>query len=750
MKKVILTLVILLCSISSAYCISLTNSNAVYTGSELPTRILSGDVNGINDLIISTGSSIYLFSSGTLIQNKNFTNADTTISITHEEIAVGDVNGDNKEDLVAATSSSTSVFYGNTLQTSPNVVFNGAITQVSSCDIQKDGISDIIVSDQTTIHIINGSASLSNSNLESIGKAITGSSIKDIICADINNDSQEDLIVLADNLYILYGQKINEKSALSNAEIVISLAGTNPSIIKSGKIDSSSDGFDLVLGDYLNDKVYILYENTIQNGSLANLAEIFHAENLGDESGKSIAIGDIDNDHYEDILISAPKNDENGQNSGKVYLVPGEDANGGNLATITTTYIGSTLDNAGAVLGSGDLNEDAYSDIIIGTTQNQVYIITGGQQTNYPPSKVNLSLPANNFATTDQTPSFNWTLATDPEGSTVLYKMEIANKSDFSFINYNFDNLSSTSYTPSTNLSEGKYWWKIKSKDGTNYNTSEAYNLIIDLTGPNFTLVIPSSIPLEGSIRINCDAEDALLDTTYAQINFTKPSGKIYQMNETDDQVFNNEETNETGTYTIICIARDSLNNTNYFTDTFIINSTSSNQDDNDEEDSDTDNSLPSTSKKTLSGARGSEIEFNFKGETHTVTILNILKTAVVVLVKSDPVQVTIKEGESKEVDIDSDGTIDVYLILKELQPEVSAELEITVINQESDIVAKTNEVNDGTTPTTETGEETGEKWKRNYTLWIVLGIVLLISISAGVFYYNSRKKKNNDSEYEF
>jgi hypothetical protein len=80
------------------------------------------------------------------------------------------------------------------------------------------------------------------------------------------------------------------------------------------------------------------------------------------------AIGDINADGFDDLLIGAPKNDEGGTDAGSAYIVFGPMNKG--LIDLSTTgmkFVGETSgDLAGTVvISAGDLNGDMISDVII-------------------------------------------------------------------------------------------------------------------------------------------------------------------------------------------------------------------------------------------------------------------------------------------------------------------------------------------------------------------------------------------------
>jgi hypothetical protein len=111
----------------------------------------------------------------------------------------------------------------------------------------------------------------------------------------------------------------------------------------------------------------------------------FLGEKAADESGHFIAgAGDVNDDGYDDFMISAPENDDGADRAGQTYLFFGKAsgwAMNTSLSDANASFLGEEKNDCSGwdVAGAGDVNKDGYDDILIGSSGSDVGGASAGQ-----------------------------------------------------------------------------------------------------------------------------------------------------------------------------------------------------------------------------------------------------------------------------------------------------------------------------------------------------------------------------------
>ncbi len=292
---------------------------------------------------------------------------------------------------------------------------------VSHGDINGDGYNDIIIgacvdiqnsNKSGTVYVIFGSSnppstldlSTESADITVFGAADDDRSGESVGSGDVNGDGYDDIIIGAPNANspgALYAGMVYVIFGSSSPPPTIDLSTTSADITIGGKDfmdycgqsvasrDVNGDGFDdIIIGAYgakpggrqRAGETYVIFSDSFSsppytiylNTQSPDITVCGAAE--ADNSGWTVASGDVNGDGYEDIIIGAPhaKPGEFYTYAGETYVIFGcsfaEPPYTIDLSTQSAdiTVCGDDDDYSASAVASGDVNGDGYEDIIIG------------------------------------------------------------------------------------------------------------------------------------------------------------------------------------------------------------------------------------------------------------------------------------------------------------------------------------------------------------------------------------------------
>ncbi|MDX2114180.1 MAG: hypothetical protein SFZ24_00985 [Planctomycetota bacterium] len=326
----------------------------------------------------ATGAILYTFNGGAV---EDFLG----ISVS----GAGDVNGDGFDDVIvgAPYHSSNGYAVGRALVFSGATgailyTFNGDAAldffgwSVSGAgDVNNDGFDDVIVGSYPdaafpTARVFSGAT---GQLLYSFGGEFSfGWSVSD--AGDVNNDGFDDVVVGAPQSFNNgpFSGTVRVFSGSTGGVLYAfngDSAGDYFGYSVSGAGDVNNDGFDdLIVGAWLDDNNGVDSGSAqVFSGATGAVLHTFNGDSEFDNFGFSVSgAGDVNNDGFDDVIVGAILDDNNGTDSGSARVFSGA------TGAVLHTFNGDSAEDyfGWSVSGVGDVNNDGFDDLIVGAQQD--------------------------------------------------------------------------------------------------------------------------------------------------------------------------------------------------------------------------------------------------------------------------------------------------------------------------------------------------------------------------------------------
>jgi hypothetical protein len=308
-------------------------------------------------------------------------------------------------------------------------------------------------------------------------------------------------------------------------------------------------------------------------------------------------------------------------------------------------------------------------------------------------------------------------------------------------------------------------FWVVANNTNNYTVVSGPHSFKIDGSAPNEpTMTAPTSRSIEASssITYSCSSEDGGSGVAQYDWVLTKPnSDTVTKTNGGASVTFTGTDTNQAGTYTIKCTAIDgvgySVAHTSVTsTEDFVVylgTGTSGSEGAGGGGAGaatpafDVDLSQADVTEASTSGRQGTIKSFSFDGTTkHTITFRTVTESSVVLVIKSDPVELALKVGESKKADLNADGINDLEVKLDAIANGVA---EITAKKLERGATKLVEEEAAkqpaGVTPTQPTAPTAGsaeaaEEGGISTTATVIVVLLILAIIAVGYYFIKQKK----------
>lgn len=368
------------------------------------------DGDGIDDIFVAArfndaggkdAGRCYLYSGADFKLIGMFTGEGAGDELGHRTAIVGDVNGDDHADIAIGAY----VNDGNGIDAGRVYVYSGADRSLlfkwtgeaegdefgfglePAGDMDGDGNPEILVSgwlnddagiNAGKIYVYNGDDGDEHIVLsgeregDSYGHRLAS-------VGDVNDDQRDDFVVGAyrndefgndaGKAYLIDGD---------DGDVIFEWAGERAGAGLGKRVAAAGD----VNNDGTPDILVASFEDDRRPGQVLVFSgddgSILHrivGQHAGDEFGTRMrSAGDIDQDDHDDILIGAPKNMFNGENSGRAYLISGR------TGDLIYGWEGDSADDrfGRTILNPGDLNGDGWDDIVIGASGHDLNGVDSG------------------------------------------------------------------------------------------------------------------------------------------------------------------------------------------------------------------------------------------------------------------------------------------------------------------------------------------------------------------------------------
>ncbi len=307
-------------------------------------------------------------------------------------VAVQDLNGDGKLDIVLANTSSTVGVLLNagtgtfpaTATTYASGATSGNASAVAVGDVNADGKADIVVlnTNDSTVGLLLGSGT---GTFQAATTYVVGSYAypTGLALADVNNDGRADVLV-ANNTTSSVGVLLSRSTGGLGTATQLSTGSRSPQSLTAG--DMNGDGKpDIIFGSSAGEVVVLL-----NSGTGTFTATMAPAYPSGGSSVQRVRVGDVNADGKLDVVTA-----NTFENSVSVLLGTGT----GSLGTAASYSAGSNSGLTSVALG--DLNKDGRLDLVSANYSINSAGVLLGQGAGAFPATATLFSTGNNSAPND-------------------------------------------------------------------------------------------------------------------------------------------------------------------------------------------------------------------------------------------------------------------------------------------------------------------------------------------------------------
>ena len=345
---------------------------AIPTGS-WPEAVAIGDVNGdgLNDVVMAT--SFYFDPANDNMLHVWTQNPDGTLATRvkypiggrPQSVAIGDVNGDGRNDVVVANGAGIGVFTQNADGTLAPMIFYPTHDsfKVRVADLNNDGLLDIVGigwgTNTATVFIQNADGTLA----APVTYSVPHGGWDDLEVGDVNNDGLTDVIVMSGqgflpNISILYQKPDGTLGDLTSLSV-----GSQELTHGIGVGDVNGDGLNDIVASYGGNRPSSFIASFLQNASGGMEPPMSYPSY---DIPEPVRVADVNGDGRPDVVVA-----HGGWNALGVYLQQVD----GTLAPEELYPIPYASDYNTHGIAVGDINGDGANDVVIADYNHGLVIL---------------------------------------------------------------------------------------------------------------------------------------------------------------------------------------------------------------------------------------------------------------------------------------------------------------------------------------------------------------------------------------
>ena len=331
-------------------------------------------------VVNSTSNTVSIYrntaSSGSITTGSFASKVDFATGNFPNSVAIGDVDGDGKPDLIVTNTTD------NTVSVLRNTASSGSITtssfaahvdfatgtspqSVAIGDLDADGKLDLAIANfSTNVSVLRNTSSIGSISFAAKLDIAVGGGSQSIAIGDLDGDGKLDLALARGGLEVL--RNTSSVGSISFAAYVSFTSGAVPYSVAIGDLDGDGKP-DIAIANYVSATVSV-FRNTATSGNLDNSSFTSKVDFVTSSGTASLAIGDFDGDGKPDLAAISNTNS-------KVSILRNTATSG----TITTGSFAVKVDFATGTypngVAIGDLDGDGRPDVVTANNANTVSVL---------------------------------------------------------------------------------------------------------------------------------------------------------------------------------------------------------------------------------------------------------------------------------------------------------------------------------------------------------------------------------------